>query len=156
MREEMNSRHITILLILYFSSVICITVDNFLPYGPEHGDTRAPTNNDRSTPPIPISSLFPFFNHQHNSLIVSIQSIFARFISTYYFEMCTIKSQKKYFPHVKYIVFPTFSGTPKFTSGIQWGSCYSNFSFLCVCFVYHYWSFSFGHCVGCPSSIYGF
>ena len=75
MREEMNSRHITILLILYFSSVICITVDNFLPYGPEHGDTRAPTNYDGSTPPIPISSLFPFFNHQHNSLIVNTNGV---------------------------------------------------------------------------------
>ena len=72
MREEMNSRHITILLILYFGSVICITVDDFAPYGPEHGDTRAPTNDDGSTPQIPVSSLFPFFNHQHNSLIVSI------------------------------------------------------------------------------------
>ena len=72
MREEMNSRYITILLILYFNSVICITVDDFAPYGPEHGDTRAPTNDDDSTSSIPISSLFPFFNHQHNSLIVSI------------------------------------------------------------------------------------
>ena len=68
----MNSRYITILLILYISSVICITVDDFAPYGPDHGDTRAPTNDDNSTSPIPISSLFPFFNHQHDSLIVSI------------------------------------------------------------------------------------
>ena len=68
----MNLRHITFMLLLYFNSVICITVDDFARYGPEYGDTRAPANDDGSTLPIPISSLFPFFNHQHNSLIVSI------------------------------------------------------------------------------------
>jgi len=68
----MNCRHITVLLILYFNSVICITVDDFAHYGSEHGDTRAPTNDDGSTPSIPVSTLFPFFNHQHDSLIVSI------------------------------------------------------------------------------------
>ena len=68
----MNLKHITLLLILYFSSVICITVDDFAPYGAEHGDTRAPTADDESTATIPASSLFPFFNHQHNSLMVSI------------------------------------------------------------------------------------
>ena len=72
LRDEMNCRHITVLLILYFNSVLRITVDDFAPYGPEHGDTRAPTNDDGSTPPISVSSLFPFFNHQHDSLIVSI------------------------------------------------------------------------------------
>ena len=68
----MNCRYITLLLILYFNSVICITVDDFAHYGLEHGDTRAPTNDDGSTPPISVSSLFPFFNHQHDSLIVII------------------------------------------------------------------------------------
>ena len=72
MREDMNSRHITFLLVLYFNSVICITVDDFADYGLKYGDTRAPTNDDGSTSPITVSSLFPFFNHQHNSLIVSI------------------------------------------------------------------------------------
>jgi len=68
----MNSRHITFVLILYFNSVICITVRDFAPYGPKSNDTQASPNDDGSTPPILISSLFPFFNHQHNSLIVSI------------------------------------------------------------------------------------
>lgn len=68
----MNTKHITLLLMLWFNSVICITVDDFAHYGAEHGDTRAPTNDDGSTSSIPVSSLFPFFNHQHNSLIVSI------------------------------------------------------------------------------------
>ena len=40
-----------------------------------------------------------------------------------------------------------------------WGSCYSIFSFMCNCFVDHclsLYTFSFGHYVVCPSSIYGF
>jgi hypothetical protein len=72
LRDEMNCRHITVLLILWCNSVLCITVDDFTDYGLEHGDTRAPTNDDGSTLPIPVRSLFPFFNHQHDSLIVSI------------------------------------------------------------------------------------
>jgi hypothetical protein len=153
-REEMNSRHITILWILYFGSVICITVDDFTRYGLEHGDTRAPTNDDGSTPPIPISSPFPFFNHQHDSLIVSIYSTFARFISTYYFEMCTIKSRTSIFLMWNILCFslssehlssPGFSGVRDTRSLV-----------LCVCFVDHYWSFSFGHWVVSPSLIYEF
>ena len=50
------------------------------------------------------------------------------------------------------------SGAHEFTPSFQWGSCYSIFSFiymlrdrcLSIC------TFSFGHCVVCPSSIYGF
>ena len=50
------------------------------------------------------------------------------------------------------------SGAPEFTSGFQWGLCYSIFSFICMfcrslfvlCII------SFGHCVLCSSSIYGF
>lgn len=52
-----------------------VPLDEFYPYGHEHGDKRAPTNDDGSTPPIPVSSVFPFFNHQHDSLIVSINII---------------------------------------------------------------------------------
>ena len=57
-------------------------------------------------------------------------------------------------------------GAPEFTPGFWWGSCYSIFSFLCsvlyiaVClgfFLFFFLCrFSFGHCVVCPSSIYGF
>ena len=46
----------------------------------------------------------------------------------------------------------------EFIPGFYWGSFYSIFSFMCMfcrsLFVLSY--FSFGHCVVCPSSIYGF
>jgi len=49
-------------------------------------------------------------------------------------------------------------GAPEFTAGFSGGSCYSIFSFICMfcrsLFVLLY--FSFGHCVVCSSSIYGF
>ena len=54
---------------------------------------------------------------------------------------------------------PYPSGAPEFTPGFQWGSCYSIFSFLCVCIVdrcLFFCNFSFGYCVVCSSSIYGF
>ena len=49
------------------------------------------------------------------------------------------------------------SGAPEFTPCFQWGSCLQ--FYLCVCFVdrcLSFCPFSFGHCVVCPSSIYGF
>lgn len=48
-----------------------ISEADFYPFGLQNGDSRAPTNDDGSTDKIPVSSLFPFFNHQHDSLIVS-------------------------------------------------------------------------------------
>jgi hypothetical protein len=50
------------------------------------------------------------------------------------------------------------SGAPEFTPGFYWGSCYSIFRFMCM-FVdrcLYFCTFSFGHCVVCSSSIYGF
>ena len=49
-----------------------LKLDDFYPYGSQNGDTAMPKNDDGSSPDIPISSLFPFFNHQHSKLTVSI------------------------------------------------------------------------------------
>ena len=50
------------------------------------------------------------------------------------------------------------SGEPEFTPGFYWGSCYSNFSYMCIfadrCL--SFCTFSFGHCVVCSSTKYGF
>ena len=50
------------------------------------------------------------------------------------------------------------SGSPDFTPGIYWGSCYSTFSFMCMFYrsLFVISTFSFGHCVVCSSSTYGF
>ena len=49
------------------------------------------------------------------------------------------------------------SGAPVFTPGFWWGSCFSIFFFFVYvdCFL-SFCTFSFGHCVVCFSSIYGF
>ncbi|CAC5404309.1 unnamed protein product [Mytilus coruscus] len=52
-----------------------VLLSDFYPFGKENGDRRAPTNDDGSTEPIPVSSLFPFFNHQHASLIVNTNGV---------------------------------------------------------------------------------
>ncbi|XP_076071661.1 protein mesh-like [Mytilus galloprovincialis] len=63
--------------------VLCFTIGNidgvplsdFYPFGIETSDRKAPTNDDGSTAPIPVSSLFPLFNHQHDSLIVNTNGV---------------------------------------------------------------------------------
>ena len=48
------------------------------------------------------------------------------------------------------------SGTPQFTPRFQRGSCYSIFGLICVVLYIVVCPFAFGHCVLCPSLIYGF
>ena len=63
------------LLALYFVFypviVLGLKLDDFHPYGSQNGDTAMSKNDDGSSPDIPISSLFPFFNHQHSKLTAS-------------------------------------------------------------------------------------
>ncbi|XP_078337855.1 protein mesh-like isoform X2 [Crassostrea virginica] len=55
--------------------------DLFYPYGRGKGDVSAPINDDGSSPEIPISTLFPFFDHQHDHLIVNTNGVIS-FLST--------------------------------------------------------------------------
>ncbi|XP_052091067.1 protein mesh-like isoform X1 [Mytilus californianus] len=66
---------IVLLFLLSFDNTYCISTTDFYSFGSENGDTNAPTNDDGSTAPIPVSSLFPFFNHQHDSLIVNTNGV---------------------------------------------------------------------------------
>lgn len=59
------------LLCFAIGNIEGVPLSDFYPFGIETSDRRAPTNDDGSTAPIPVSSLFPLFNHQHDSLIVS-------------------------------------------------------------------------------------
>ena len=59
--------------------------DLFYPYGRGKGDVSAPINDDGSSPEIPISTLFPFFDHQHDHLIVS--TIHVYYISPRYYNL---------------------------------------------------------------------
>ena len=49
---------------------------HFYPFGTDFGDTVAPVNDDGSTNQIDIVVAFPFYNHIHNSLFVSIIFVF--------------------------------------------------------------------------------
>lgn len=70
----------TVFVFLPFSNVFGITLKDFYPFGPAHGDFNAPTNDDGSTLPISIESHFPFFDHQHDSLIVSKYMMLQKYI----------------------------------------------------------------------------
>ena len=54
-----------------------IELKNFYPYGIDNGDTLVPTNDDGSSGRVDISSPFPFFDQNHNSLFVSMLAFIA-------------------------------------------------------------------------------
>ncbi|XP_048752938.2 protein mesh-like [Ostrea edulis] len=57
----------------------------FYPYGLPVDDKSVEKNDDGSSPEIPISTLFPFFNHQHGHLIVNTNGVisFLKTVSTF-------------------------------------------------------------------------
>nr|XP_022323656.1 protein mesh-like [Crassostrea virginica] len=71
--------------VFYLVIVLGLKLDDFYPYGSQNGDTAMPKNDDGSSPDIPISSLFPFFNHQHSKLTVNTNGVisFLQTVSTY-------------------------------------------------------------------------
>ncbi|XP_076091897.1 protein mesh-like [Mytilus galloprovincialis] len=73
------------LLFILTDKIDAASLSDFYPFGMENGDRRAPTNDDGSTEPIPVSTSFPFFNYQHDSLIVNTNGVisFLGTMSTY-------------------------------------------------------------------------
>ncbi|XP_052077977.1 uncharacterized protein LOC127715900 [Mytilus californianus] len=63
------------LLCFAIGNIDGVPLSDFYPFGNETSDRRAPTNDDGSTQPIPVSSLFPLFNYQHDSLIVNTNGV---------------------------------------------------------------------------------
>ncbi|XP_048768432.2 protein mesh-like [Ostrea edulis] len=62
-------------LLQFVPFVLCLTLDDLFPFGSENGDTTMDKNDDGSTSDIVISTLFPFFNHQHSKLIVNTNGV---------------------------------------------------------------------------------
>ena len=56
---------------LVISSCFSLPLSEFYPYGTSKGDTALPPNDDGSSGEISISILFPYFDHNHDSLFVS-------------------------------------------------------------------------------------
>ena len=48
----------------------------FFPFGASEGDQTVPSNDDGSSGRVSISVSFPFFDHNHNSLFVSITLLY--------------------------------------------------------------------------------
>lgn len=66
-------------LLLHFCDEILTSdavLPNFYPFGQSEGDQLLPPNDDESSGTVPISIQFPFFDHNHNSLFVSRQTLF--------------------------------------------------------------------------------
>lgn len=69
----------------FVGPVLGIKFKDLYPFGDQAGDTAMGKNDDGSSPEIPISTLFPFFNHQHSKLIVNTNGVisFLKPVSTY-------------------------------------------------------------------------
>ncbi|XP_033727091.1 protein mesh-like isoform X2 [Pecten maximus] len=52
-----------------------IPIDEFYPFGESYGDSDFPKNDDGSSPAVTISTLFPFFNNQHDVLYVNTNGV---------------------------------------------------------------------------------
>ncbi|XP_062583122.1 protein mesh-like [Saccostrea cucullata] len=62
----------------------CLGIELY-PFGSQVGDEKVSKNDDGSSPDIPIVTQFPFFNHQHDRLIVNTNGVisFLRTVSTF-------------------------------------------------------------------------
>ncbi|XP_033734958.1 sushi domain-containing protein 2-like [Pecten maximus] len=67
----MEAVHCFLLLSFVLHIVTCIPVSEFYPFGRAVLDHNFPKNDDGSSPRVNISTLFPFFNSQHDSLYVN-------------------------------------------------------------------------------------
>ncbi|XP_056008372.1 sushi domain-containing protein 2-like isoform X1 [Ostrea edulis] len=76
--------------LIIFALIFCFLphsfcINQFYPHGHSNGDTTVDKNDDGSSTEIPISTLFPFFDHQHDHLIVNTNGVisFLGTLSTY-------------------------------------------------------------------------
>lgn len=53
-----------------------VVLPNFYPFGTSEGDNVVPRNDDGSSGKLSVSTSFPFFGQNHNSLFVSILIFF--------------------------------------------------------------------------------
>nr|XP_022323644.1 protein mesh-like [Crassostrea virginica] len=72
---NMQSLLILTILTTFIPTIIGLTLGDLYPFGNQIGDTAMERNDDGSSGEIPISTLFPFFNHQHQKLIVNTNGV---------------------------------------------------------------------------------
>ena len=64
-------KQIVILLLIWNHLVVGIPLDDFYPFGSDAFDTLIAPNDDGSSPGIPLTMSFPFFDTDHDMLFVS-------------------------------------------------------------------------------------
>ncbi|OWF50292.1 hypothetical protein KP79_PYT23936 [Mizuhopecten yessoensis] len=77
--------HIWLVVLSFTKLSHGIPLAEFYPFGVSQGDSDFPKNDDGSSPVVTISTLFPFFNNQHDSLYVNTNGVisFLRTLSQY-------------------------------------------------------------------------
>ena len=60
----------TVFYALFQDGVRCIPLDDFYPFGEIVNETLLPRNDDGSSPRITLSSVFPFFDENYETVYV--------------------------------------------------------------------------------------
>ncbi|XP_071491471.1 protein mesh-like [Diadema antillarum] len=76
-----NHRRLLLLLLVLAARGVSAAQDIFFPFGASEGDTFLAANDDGSTPELPISVVFPFFDHDHDSLFVNNNGVLSFLIT---------------------------------------------------------------------------
>ncbi|XP_061188889.1 protein mesh-like [Saccostrea echinata] len=83
--SSINHTEMQIITLALYIVPGCLGIVEFYPFGLYAGDSTVSKNDDGSSTEIHISTRFPFFNHQHDHLIVNTNGVisFLRTVSTY-------------------------------------------------------------------------
>lgn len=79
-KQERNRVISVIVLVFRIQSAVTLSLSEFYPYGIVHGDRLLPANDDGSSGEVRLSTPFPYFDKNHESLFVSIAIL--RFFAT--------------------------------------------------------------------------
>ncbi len=76
---------VSFLILLPTLAEASVSLERFLPYGPEAGDFTMPPGDDESSEPIRLKIMFPFMDNRETTAWVNINGIisFASRISDY-------------------------------------------------------------------------
>ncbi|VDI35130.1 Hypothetical predicted protein, partial [Mytilus galloprovincialis] len=112
---KMKTLFLFCLLFILTDKIDAASLSDFYPFGMVNGDRRAPTNDDGSTEPIPVSTSFPFFNYQHDSLIVNTNGVIS-FLGT----MSTYTPSSFPLPSKRRLIAPYLADTDTRKGGDVW------------------------------------
>lgn len=75
MAPQLAAKIVAIITLLVSKSTAIVPLSDFFPFGLSNGDAAVEHGDDNSSPPVPISIAFPFFNISHTTLWVNTNGV---------------------------------------------------------------------------------